>query len=196
VEEQGQFAEPVGDGTILAFDGTVRTEAQSAFGLGLDYEYLFSDRIGFTAGVSSANHDVDLHLGGDFWITDEFTGELLLSGTLDETETIGDVTSTALTLGANFHFGTGDKYDFYAAPLLAWVTFGDLEAQGEVASFDDDLTFGAALGMDIPFGAGRWSFSAKMQYLDAKADLKSSAGGGEFLILRPVALQAGLAYRF
>jgi hypothetical protein len=196
VEEQGQFSEPVGDGTIFSFDGTARTDTDSAFGISVDYEYRWSDFLGFSASASSVRHDIELHLGGDIWITDEFTGELLFSDSINESEVVGDISVTPLTMGINFHLTNGGRNDIYAGTFLAYVLFGDLNVEGESTSFKSDFTYGVLFGVDVPFRAGRWSFSGKLQYLDATAELDSSDGGGEFLSLRPVSVHFGAAYQF
>jgi hypothetical protein len=196
VEEQGQFSEPLGDGTILFFDGTARTEADSALGFGIDYEYRWSDLLGFSLSASSVRHDVELHLGGDTWLIDEITGELLFSGPINESGVVGDVSATPVTLGVHFHLNNGGRSDIYAGPLLAFVLFGDLDVEGESTSFQNDFTYGVVFGIDIPFRDSPWSFNGKLQYLDATADIEDSAGGGELLSLRPVSLQLGTAYRF
>jgi hypothetical protein len=64
VEEQGQFSEPVGDGTIFSFDGTARTDTDSTFGIAVDYEYRWSELPGLSVSACSARHDVEIHLGG------------------------------------------------------------------------------------------------------------------------------------
>ena len=196
VEEQGQFSEPVGDGTIFSFDGTARTDTDSAFGIAVDYEYRWSDMLGISLSASSVRHDVEFHLGGDFWITDEFTGDLISSGRIDETEVVGDVTVNPLSVGINFHVYNEGKTDLYTGAFLAYVLFGDLDVEGEITSFQNDFTYGVQIGVDVPFKDTPWSFSAKLQYLDATAELDSSEGGGEFLSIRPVSLQFGMAYRF
>ena len=196
VEAQGQFSEPVGDGTIFNFDGTAGTDTDTAFGFAVDYEYRWSDLLGLNVSACAASHDVEFHLGGDFSITDEFTGALISSGRIDETEVVGDVTVNPLTVGVNFHVYNEGKTDLYAGAFLAYVLFGDLDVEGEITSFQNDFTYGVQIGADVPFKDTRWSFSGKLQYLDATAELDSSEGGGEFLSIRPVSLQFGMAYRF
>jgi outer membrane protein W len=100
------------------------------------------------------------------------------------------------SLGVNVHFNGGGRTDFYTGAFLAYVLFGDLDVDGESTSFQNDLTYGIQIGADVPFRDTRWSFSGKLRYLDATAELKSSDGGGEFLSIRPVSLQFGMAYRF
>jgi len=188
--------EDLGNGTMLAFDGTLTVEPQDAIGLTVGYEYRWSELLGLDFTLLTATSDVDGRLRGTFWINDSNTGELIATGPLDETEEIGEVDFTPLMAGVNFHLTPKAKVDFYVAPVLAYVFYGDLDLLGQRVSLDDDFAYGAAMGVDVPAGNGRWFFSGALRYLSSEAQPDEPGFAGESLDVSPFLIQVAAGYRF
>lgn len=97
-----------------------------------------------------------------------------------------------VTLAANYHFTPGRKVDFYAGPMLAFVEYGD---------YDDDLTWGANIGFDVPVTGSKWSFFTNLKYIRTEAagldDTVSEEDPDLFgADVNPFILSIGAAYRF
>lgn len=188
--EDGFFVEDLGDGTRLEFQGDLTIEAVEAFGPFVSYEYRLSPRIGLEAAVTSTRHDVDGTLDGTLQQIDNLSGEVLAEMALEETATVGDVSLMPLTLGLNVHLLGEDGLDLYVGPVAGYVWFGDLEIEGETVAIDDDVTFGAVLGLDVPLG-DRWIVGGAVRYLAVSADLE-----GESLGVDPWVVHAHAGVRF
>jgi len=192
----GFFVEDLGDGTRLEFSGTLTVEADDALGFAFGYERRLTDLIGLDFNLFQANHDVDGTLSGIARIIDNTTGAILDETPLELTETVGDVDVTPVLVGANFHVSRGRSFDLYLGPFLGYVLYGDLEIEGEKVSIDDDLAFGAVLGVDVPFRGDRWTFCAALRYLNTKAEPKDMAPEDSPLDVKPWIAQVGFGRRF
>jgi len=186
----------LGNGTMLAFDGTLTLEPQEAAAPTIDFEYRLSDRIGVDVTLLRANSDVDGRLRGTYWINDSTTGLLIDTGPLEATEDFGDVTFSPLTLGANFHLTPESKLDFYVAPVIGYVLYDNLDLSGETLRLKDDFAWGATAGLDVPIGKGRWLFNGALRYLATEAEVDEAGAGGESLDVNPFAIQIAAGYRF
>ncbi len=166
-------------------------EAEVGEGFGVSLERLINRRMGVELGVLAAGLDVDLMRDID-----------------DAWETVEDDTDfMPITLGLNFHLTPDSKVDFYLGPLVALVQYDDFDVRvlGEhvEADIDDDFTFGAQVGIDLPVGS-RWAFTAGVRYLDTEAEFENAGfggGGGEDdneleLAVDPLIFTAGVAFRF
>ena len=199
----GDLTEPVsfggedlGDGTMLAFDGTLTIEPQDSGALTVGYEYRLNELLGFDFVLLNAKSDVDGRLRGTFWINDSNTGELIDTGPLDETQEVGDVTFTPMTVGVNFHLTPRSKLDLFVAPVVGYVLYGDLDLSGDKISMEDDFTYGVTVGLDIPLGGGRWVFNGALRYLSAETKPDEPGFEGESLDVSPVVFQVAAGYRF
>lgn len=186
----------LGNGTMLAFDGTLTLEPREATAPTIDYEYRFSERLGIDVTVLRASADLDGRLRGTYWINDSTTGELLETGPLDETAGVGDSTYLPLTLGANFHLTPSSKLDVYMAPAIGYVFYDDMELSGEKVAVKDDLAWGATAGLDVPIGKGHWLLNVALRYLSTEAEIDEPGGAGEALDVSPFVLQLAAGYRF
>ncbi len=199
----GDLTEPVsftgqdlGNGTMLAFDGTVSLEPQDAAALVVGYEYRFNPRLGFDVTLLQTNPDVDGRLHGTYWINDSTTGDLIETGPLDVTEHIGDLTVTPLMLGLNVHLTPKSKLDVYVAPAIGYVSYGDMNVEGEKISLKSDFAWGATAGLDVPIGKGGWVLSGALRYVSSSADVDEPGAAGESLDMRLFVVQVGAGYRF
>lgn len=192
IEQQDSV--PLGDGTTLEEVVRARAEADSAFGFCIDFERRLNDRFGLDFAVMRSNHDVDVSGGGTVRIRDDATDAILSEISESLSMPLGDVSMTPFLMGANFHFGGGEKVDLYAGPFLGLIIFGDLVVDEERIGFKDELTYGATLGMDVPFRNGKAAFSASARYMIAGAE--SDEIESRTLDLDPLVVLFGLGYRF
>ena len=98
-----------------------------------------------------------------------------------------------LTFAFLFHFDPGGRVDLFVAPTFSVVqyldigTFIDATGVGATLEADTDAAFGAAVGIDVPFGKGKWAFSSSLRYMKT---------GFEKTDVDPVIVTLGAAYRF
>jgi outer membrane protein W len=170
--------EDLGDGTMLSLEGTLTLEPQGEFALLLGYERRVTD------------------LFGEYWLLDSGTGELIENGSIRFTETLGDVKVMPLTAGLNFHLTRQSRVDVYVGPTIGYVFYGDLDVEDERLSIDDDFTWGAALGFDLPMGDQGWMFSGALRYLDTEASPDDLGPGDESMDVSPWVVQVSAGYRF
>ncbi len=168
------YAMPTDDLT----EGGTKTEADAALGFQASFEIMVNDKIGIEPGIQVANHDVDFE------------------DALGETD-LGDIDFTAVMATVNFHVLQRDKLDLYVGPTVGYVFWGDLTTDvfgpPETFSADDEVAYGASVGLDIPFGEGSWEFSAGLTYLFVEVTLE---GGGTALGVDPIQGRAGVSYKF
>lgn len=185
---------PLGDGTTLEDEVRATVEADNALGFCIDVEHRFNDRFGLGFTVMRADHDVDIAGSATVRIRDDATNAILFETTESLTMSLGAVDMTPLLVGANFHFGGSEKVDFYGGPFIGLIDFGDLTFEGERLAFKDEFTYGATLGLDVPFGQGSAAFSASARYMIAGAE--SDEPDSDTLDLDPLVLMFGVGYRF
>lgn len=181
VDPSGSAEETEPDGEIARFDFT------SGIGVGGGGEYRFSDRLGLEAGLLSVSAtDIVVR------VTEPGNGRT----SADHDYTV----FRPLYVGLNYHLTPGRRLDLYAGPLVSYVFFEDIHFrygdEDEDIEVDDDLAFGAVLGIDVLFGKSRrWSLSADLRYFETS--LKGLESGGEPFELGydPLILGFGFGYR-
>ena len=162
------------------------------WGVGVNVERLFSDRIG-------------LELRGLYGqLDDQFRIEANGLG-IDESD---DADYWNLSLGLNVHLTPSHRLDWYAGPF---VGYGDIDGHESLAvdrsleyEADGDVTWGAQTGLDWPFGASPWSLHLGARYTVFSADLtqRYTEPGGAVLEqsgsvdLDPITVELGVAYHF
>ena len=179
VDPSGDFVSAdVGSSTFTAgFD--------TGIGAGVRGEYQFTNMLGVEFGVLGAS-SVDVTSG-------------LFGGTLG---TSVEVSSFApFSVGLNVHLTQGRPIDLYLGPMLALVRYDSVDVRTTIGtastsvSIDNDVGWGAILGLDIPLGGGGWLIQTNLRYIDT--DIESSGGGipisSEF---DPVIFSLGFGYRF
>ncbi len=159
-----------------------KTQVGNGFGAGASLEYLFSKCVGLEGGL--------------------LYGQLDSMYTLDLNELWGmegdDLGFLAFTLGPNFHLTPNSRVDLYLGPFLALASLddGDYSVLGQRRSleFDDETTWGAQLGLDIPFqDGGPLGAHLGVRYIDLS--LEDEVSGADFDI-DPLIFTAGLSFRF
>ena len=154
----------------------------SAWGFGINGEYLVMPALGIVAGLDWVKLDSSFMVDLDeLWetATDDFGMRLW-------------------SLGANYHFTPDKRVDFFAGAFigLAQLDSVDYNALGETwnLDFDDETTFGLTVGIDVPFSVDSpWIFTAGARYM--WTDISSNGDVYE-IELNPFALTAGIGYRF
>jgi outer membrane protein W len=155
-------------------------------GLGVGLEYHFNERLGLEAEVQLVEHDAN------------FTFDLGTQWEADE----DDVRSLALLVGPNFHLTPDRRVDFYLGPVVGLVDLGsaDFTTLGRQfdASFDSEFTYGARLGLDVPFSAGNpWAFHAGLRYLFLEPAVELGDQESDLdLGLDPLVASVGVSYSF
>lgn len=192
-----QFTADIGNSLSLAVDGTLTLEAQQAVGLALGYEYRATRLIGVDVNLFRSKHDVDGRIQGTYWILDlANNGQLVETGPFDESETLDDITVTPLMAGVNFHLTPKARVDFYLGAFAAYVTYGDLDIEGETLGFAADVAYGAVVGIDVPVRDRGWFFGGAIRYLKTKAAFDDPEAGGDALDFNPIVVQATAGFRF
>jgi len=192
----GFYVEDVDPNTRLEFQGDLLIEPTEALGFWVGYERRFSRLFGLEATVLSANHDVDGTLTGTLYLIDNGTNEILEQMSFQGTETVAEIRVTPLMIGADFHVLGQAKVDLYLGPFVAFVTYGDLDIDGESIPIDDETAYGALVGVDVPVSKGGWSFSAVVRYLKTEAQPSESGPDSMALDVDPWIVQAGAGYKF
>lgn len=194
---EASFVEDLGDGTTLAFDGTLTLEPQSEAALFVGYERRLTDLLGVEFTLWGAEHDVDGQLKGTAWLLDSNTGELITTAPIDATEKLGTVTVNPVTAGVNFHLTPNARADLYLGPFVSYVLYGDLEAEGEQAlAIDDDFGWGAVVGVDISLGKSAWLLTGAARYLDTEASPKDLGPDDDPLDVTPWVVQISAGVKF
>lgn len=194
-------------GLMLAAASTVILAKDASWALrvhGAIMESSGSDSADVASGVTST-----LDIGGGFGIGAEYrlSGRLglefsaLFAGleirsrvaARPTVEQSLELTMLPLTLAVPFHFDTRGRADLFVAPTFSVVRYLDIETAVDAAGVsysvdvDSDAALGAALGVDLPFGEGRWAFSAGLRYMKTAI---------EDTDVDPVIVTLGFAYRF
>lgn len=189
---EGSETIPLGDRTTLVETWRGSAEAKSAFGFCLDFEERFNDLLGLGVTLMYAEPEVGLAVTATTQLIDDATGAVLSEST-GSVARRGSGEMTPLLVGPNFHFGPNDNVDLYAGPFLGYVFYGDITIEDDRAVIEDDLAYGAVMGVDVPFGKGSLAFSASARYMVTKAEAKE---GGDGIDIDPLTLLVGLGYRF
>lgn len=150
-----------------------------AVGFFVGFEYMVSDLIGVEPELSFANHDVK--------VTDAAVPDFDL----------GDIDYRALTGTVNFHVVAKEKWNLHLGPTVGYVFWGDLKTTflggSEEIGADGEFTYGANVGLGVPFGDRPWGFSAALTYLFSDLTLD---GGSSDLGVDPIQVKLGISYEF
>lgn len=170
------------DESVLVNTPTLREKSWVDNGVvfGASVEYKPTDKLGVELGIMMAKQDAH-------WEYDDPTRWLMDEDTLD---------TRVLTLGVNWHLldPTGNL-DLFIGPFIGHASFSSLDfVDGPLArsvDYDSDVTFGAQLGLGVPFGDSPVSFQAGIKYMALDADDDNFD-----LALDPLIATAGLGFRF
>lgn len=191
--------DPDVDETIVNEDGeSIRVGADDDIGFGLSAEYRYSPRLGFEFGVLQASPETTVTLEDS---------ELGLSLTARD-----DPSIRPLTAGVNWYLTPQSNLDLYVGAFLAYVLYDDLTfdlnaeipVNGEVivvserarVDVDNDFSYGAVLGLDIPIGTLGWALAASVRYIETDLDSTDDDGDQETLAVDPLIVTLGVRYSF
>jgi opacity protein-like surface antigen len=183
----GAWADPDFSFRQVDEEQEVRLDVDSEIGFAVDVEYRFSNRLGIDVGVTWVELDTTLTVG----IPD------VISLSFDD-----DLSFTPITAALNIYLTPSSAVDLYIAPMIAWVQYGDLEYELEGVgrlgvAIDDDLAWGAAVGLDVPIGERGWMVSAAASYIDTDLDgTEQDEGGRESFDFNTIGVKVGVGYRF
>ncbi len=208
----GETAFSIGVLELVRVDNRYEVESQSAIAPFISYELRTGDRIGLELATSLAGSDLEVGIARDGVVTHNDTGELLR--TFTETDTYpGEIDFVPVTLGLNFHLFPRKPYDLSVGPLVGYVLYDDIRfspapERTVTVGTEDDLAYGAAIGLDLPLGAGGWLFSGSVRILRSTTQPEfipevfqskffpvADFAPGE-LSIDPVVVRVGLARRF
>jgi hypothetical protein len=151
-------------GGWYATTGDANDLSDNGLGLWGSYEHRFFEKLGVELMLAYVDYDSFLDI-------------------------LGGISMTPATATLNFHRNAGGKVDVYVGPTLG---FARLEiGEGFFGTGDEssetEFAWGAAVGVDVPFGQGPWAFSGSLRYLTADFD------GSDF---SNVVFHLGAGYRF
>jgi outer membrane protein W len=191
--------DPDVDRTIFNADGeTIRVESDDDIGFGLSAEYRYSPRFGVEFGVLQASPETTVTLEDS---------DLGISLTAKD-----DGTIRPLTAGVNWYLTPQSNLDLYVGAFLAYVLYDDLTfdlnaeipVNGEVIvvsdrariDVDNDFSYGAVLGLDIPIGTLGWAVAASVRYIETDLDTTDDDGDRLTLSVDPLIVTLGVRYSF
>ena len=174
-------------GQFVVSESDERFSYQSDGGVGvaIDFEYRASRRLGIDFGVISASPGFTVDVDAE---------PLSVSAS-------SDIRITPIYAALNIHLTPDSRFDLYLGPLLAYVTYDSFELVAgtelrEGFSAEEDLGFGAVLGLDIGLGSGRWSLTTAVRYLNTTLEASPSDGGVGKTDIDPMIFSVGFGYRF
>lgn len=159
-----------------SIDNGVKSSIDMGGGVGIGAEYRLSQRFGLEFSTLFAGLEVSSSVSAS-----------------PATAAFVELNMVPVTVGFPIHFDIADRVDLFVAPTLNFVKYGDVRwtAGGSRVSssvdVDSDIGLGAAVGLDVPFGKGKWAFSTGLRYMKTEAAETD---------IDPVIVTIGFAYRF
>jgi len=181
---RAQFGIPYNMPTDDLAEPGERVQLDDAFGFQASFEYMVTDKIGVEPALSFTNHDVEV-----------------TSAAVPDFD-LGEIGYFAVMSNVNFHVVQEDKMELYVGPTIGIIFWDDLETDlfGTTETFaaDDDFAYGANIGLGIPFGKGKWGFTAGLTWLFTDITLESEFGTAAEpdLGVDPMRLNVGVSYKF
>ena len=141
--------------------GDANDVADNGVAIWVSYERRYSEKLGFEVLAAYSDYDPIFDLFGR------------------------DIELTPLMLAVNYYVKSSEKFELYVAPTIGFAQL-DVAWMGGTES-DSGFAWGAALGVDIPFGKDKWVVALSGRYLTADLD------GVDF---DNSIFHAGVGYRF
>jgi len=163
--------------------GSFGTIVEGGAGVGVNFEYRYSPRMGFEMGAMAVAANVGVRAG-------------LAKATPYAGIDLGSF--VPLTFALNYHPLKEGAFDLYMGPLVASTFYSNLQVGGpwgygvEVRS-GVDFGLGASLGFDVNLGKSRWSLNSGLKYLAISSNGSGSRDGVGF---DPLILSFGFGFRF
>ena len=158
------------------------TRLAKGFGAGVNFEIHFNDRVGLDLGIMKGSMEdhfmVDI---ADYWGMDEKNLDFF-----------------TVQLGPNFHLTPDTPVDLYVGPFIALMNYDnvsfDLGGERYNHNVGDETTFGAQIGLDVPFGDSPVGLHAIVRYMDSTAEF--SAAPDFNIDTSPFIYGVGLSFSF
>jgi len=177
VRLSGAFA-GANDGAVVGSDASVVVGGGA--GAGLNFEYRYSEKMGFEMGAMAIGGTVTVGGPQDWW----------------HHKSVVEVGSfLPVTFGFNYHpFKRTEAFDLFFGPLVASV-FHSRVGVGGVVGVDArmDLGLGLNLSADINLGKSRWCLSPGIKYISI---VTNGDSGGSRIDFDPLILTFGFGFRF
>jgi len=163
--------------------GSFGTIVEGGAGVGVNFEYRYSPKMGFEMGAMAVAANLGVRAG--YSKTTPYAGIDLGS-------------FVPLTFALNYHPLKEGAFDLYMGPVLASTFYSNLQVGGpwgygvEVRS-GVDFGLGAALGFDVNLGRSRWSLNSALKYIALSSNGSSSGDGVDF---DPLIFSFGFGFRF
>jgi hypothetical protein len=161
------YVSPLSDSDIEFDDVVLAVEAKSETGWNVGFEWRGSKLLGLEIDFTDATHDVEI-----------------------DGSKAGEVGLTAYSASLNFHLIHTTFIDFYVAPTVAYVDWGDLETGDGDVSTDSETVFGASVGLDVGLGKNV-ALVGGIRYLDLDVNVD-----GTEVSVNPLFTRVGVAYRW
>jgi opacity protein-like surface antigen len=166
------YVSPLSDDDVTVDDVTEAVEASSEIGWNIGFEWRWSELLGLEIDYLDAQHDVEV--GG---------------------VVVGEVGMSPLSASLNIHLIQTKLIDFYVAPTISYVNWGDVElnelGDNETVSTDTETAYGVSLGLDIGLGENL-AIVTGLRYLRLDVTPEDSDG----ISVDPLFARVGLAWRF
>ena len=190
---------PNGDFPATIFVDSV-LEADDGLGFELGFEHRATSLIGVEFTLARVSHDVDLEVAGTrTTIADPLgnPGDTVTVTVPASSQKFGDITQTPINIGLNFHLLKDAPVDLYVGPNIGYTLWNDLEVENSPVeiSIDDEFTYGAQVGLDVPFG-DTWAFNVQLRYRLLEAAAEDDSEGDDVIEVDPAEARVGFAVRF
>jgi hypothetical protein len=163
------YAAPLEEDDIDFSGFTGSLAAEDNFGWNAGFEGRINKLLGIELDYSNTNQDLEV----------------------DGTR-IGDTNFSPVTVSLNFHFGAGEKWDFYVGPCYAYINWSDVDLDdGSELSTNTGHGLGVQVGVDW-YPWERFGFYGGLRYLDANLDFDNGPGTSQ----NPLIARVGAAFRF
>lgn len=191
----GFYVEPSDTPTIVTGPGiAVSSDNDTGTGGGINAEYRFTPRLGLELGAVVGAH-------GDF---------VVIAGGPGVRWKVSDtLTMSTACAGLNVHLAPAAQVDVYAGPLLALVSYNNMNIAYDPTglqpddfpitahlTIDDDVALGLNFGLDVPLGESDWIFNTNVRYLVTSMDASVAGGRVETVDYDPLLVGVGFGYRF
>ncbi|MGB5814147.1 MAG: OmpW family outer membrane protein [Thermoanaerobaculia bacterium] len=186
VRLQAAWSTPQGDFREVDGDEVITADFAGSFGFGLQIERMVSSRVGVELGVLWNESDVNV-------VIEEPPVRLRIEAPLR---------FTPVTLGVNYHLGSGGKTDFYFGPAVAYIFYDDIVLSDpdfgrERLTIDDDYAWGFTLGIDVNLtDSGHWAFNSELRWMKGSTDFTNPDNEKRVVDVDPLYLTIGVTYRF
>jgi outer membrane protein W len=150
-------------------------------GVGVNFEYRYSPRMGFEIGAMAVGGNVRVGVGRDYR---RYGAGVKVDGYLP------------LTFALNYHpLKNSEIVDLFVGPLVACTFLSSVGVgPGVIVEARVDFGLGANLGVDINFGRrSRWSFNTAFKYI---ANVSNSGDRDTWSDFNPLIFSFGFGFKF